>query len=397
MSATLPHRAPDPVLPRFGPLPKPVRRVLGSRIVEGLTTPHGPSRYLEQISPLWSLDETRAVVTEVHPETADTTTLTLTPTEWAGAAAGQHVRVTVEIDGVRRTRAFSISSSAHRDDGRLQITVRANPDGHVSRFLAHRARPGLIVGLEPGSGEFLLPSPRPDDLVMVSGGSGITPVMSMLRTLVDEGHRGRVRFVHYARSVDELIFADELRHLAGRDGVEVTAVLTGAADPATDGTADPAIGVPTAVDTPLRGRICRDHLDALVPDRHRAETFVCGPVGLLDAVEEVYAEEGLTDRLHTERYQAPSSGGTLTDAAGTIRFTASDITVDSDGRSLLEQAEDAGLEPDFGCRMGICQGCVQTKPRGPVRDVRSGAVADEENEDIQLCITVPVGDVEIEL
>jgi stearoyl-CoA 9-desaturase NADPH oxidoreductase len=390
MSATLPHRSPDPVLPRFGPLPKPVRRVLGSRIVEGLTTPHGPSRYLEQVSPLWSLDETRAVVTEVHPETSDTTTLTLTPTEWSGATAGQHVRVTVEIDGVRRTRAFSISSSAHRDDGRLQITVKANPDGHVSRFLAHRAQPGLIVGLEPGSGEFLLPSPRPDDLVMISGGSGITPVMSMLRTLVDEGHRGRVRFVHYARSADELIFAEELQRLAGRHGIEVTVVLTG--------TADPATGVPAAaVDTPVHGRICRDHLDALVPDRHGAQTFVCGPVGLLDVVEEIYAEEGLTDRLHTERYQAPSSGGTLTDATGTIRFTTSDITVDSDGRSLLEQAEDAGLEPDFGCRMGICQGCVQTKPRGPVRDVRSGAVADEENEDIQLCITVPVGDVEIEL
>jgi stearoyl-CoA 9-desaturase NADPH oxidoreductase len=389
MSATLPHRAPDPTPPRFGPLPRPVRRVLGSRLVEGLTTPHGPSRYLEQVSPLWSLDETRAVVTDVRPETDDTTTLTLTPTEWSGARAGQHVRVTVEVDGVRRTRAFSISSSAHRDDGRLTITVKANPDGHVSRFLAHRARPGLIVGLEPGDGEFLLPDPRPDDLVMISGGSGITPVMSMLRTLVDEGHRGRVRFVHYARSPEELIFAEELTRLARRADVEVTVVLTGAG-PATD-------AVPGARDGAPRGRICREHLDVLVPDRRRAETFVCGPVGLLDVVEEVYAEDGLTDRLHTERYQAPSSGGTLTDAGGTITFTTSDITVDSDGRSLLEQAEDAGLQPDFGCRMGICHGCVQTKPRGPVRDVRSGAVADEENEDIQLCITVPLGDVEIEL
>jgi stearoyl-CoA 9-desaturase NADPH oxidoreductase len=389
MSATLPHRAPDPVLPRVGPLPKRVRRVLGSRIVEGLTTPHGPSRYLEQISPLWSLDETRAVVTEVRAETADTTTLTLTPTEWSGARAGQHVRVTVEIDGVRRTRAFSISSSAHRDDGRLQITVKANPDGHVSRFLAHRAQPGQIVGLEPGSGEFLLPSPRPDDIVMISGGSGITPVMSMLRTLVDEGHRGRVRFVHYARSPEELIFAEELTRLARHQSVEMTVVLTGAPDPTAD--------VPRAEGADLHGRICREHLDALVPDRRRAEAFVCGPVGLLDVVEEVYADDGLTDRLHMERYQAPSSGGTLTDATGTISFTSSDITVDSDGRSILEQAEAAGLEPDYGCRMGICQGCVQTKPRGSVRDVRSGAVADEEGEDIQLCITVPLGDVEIEL
>lgn len=383
MSATLPHRTDQTGAPRLGPLPKPVRRVLRSRLLDTLTGPHGTSRYLEQLNPLWSLDETRAVLTEVQHETDDTTTLTFTPTEWSGAAAGQHVRVTVEIDGVRRTRAFSISSSAHRDDGRLQITVRANPDGHVSRFLAHRAEPGLIVGLEPGDGEFLLPDPRPDELVLVSGGSGITPVMAMLRTLVDEGHTGRVRFVHYARSRDQLIFADELATLDRHDNIEVTVVLTG--DTANQDRAAP------------HGRICRQHLDALVPDRHRAETFVCGPVGLLDVVEEVYADEGLTDRLHTERYQAPASGGTLTDAGGTVTFTTSNITVDSDGRSLLEQAEQAGLEPDYGCRMGICHGCVQTKPRGPVRDVRSGALADEDDEDIQLCITVPLGDVEIEL
>jgi stearoyl-CoA 9-desaturase NADPH oxidoreductase len=381
VSTTLPHHEVEPNVAPLGPLPRPLRRVLGSRLVETLTAPHGPSRYLEQVSPLWSLDETRAVVTDVREETADTTTLTLTPTEWAGAQAGQHVRVTVEIDGVRRTRAFSISSSAHRDDGRLQITVKANPDGHVSRFLAHRARPGLIVGVEPGDGQFVLPEDRPDDLLLISGGSGITPVMSMLRTLVDEGHTGRVRFVHYARSSDDVIFAEELARLGDTPNVEVTVALTGEDDP----------------QATHRGRICREHLDALAPDRHLAETFVCGPAGLLDVVDEVWSAEGLTERLHTERYRSPSSGGTLTDAGGTITFTSSAITVDSDGRSLLEQAEDAGLKPDFGCRMGICHGCVQRKPRGPVRDVRSGAVADEEDQDIQLCITVPLDDVEIEL
>ena len=381
MSTTLPHHEVEPDGAPLGPLPRPLRRVLGSRLVEILTAPHGPSRYLEQVSPLWSLDETRAVVTDVREETADTTTLTLTPTEWTGARAGQHVRITVGIDGVRRTRAFSISSSAHRDDGRLQITVKANPDGHVSRFLAHRARPGLIVGVEPGDGQFVLPAARPDDLLLISGGSGITPVMSMLRTLVDEGHTGRVRFAHYARGSDDVIFAEELARLGETPNVEVTVVLTGEEDPRAT----------------LRGRICREHLDVLAPDRHLTETFVCGPAGLLDVVDEVWSAEGLTERLHTERYQSPSSGDTLTDAGGTITFTSSAITVDSDGRSLLEQAEDAGLEPDFGCRMGICHGCVQRKPRGPVRDVRSGAVADEEDQDIQLCITVPLDDVEIEL
>jgi stearoyl-CoA 9-desaturase NADPH oxidoreductase len=207
-------------------------------------------------------------------------------------------------------------------------------------------------------------------------------VMSMLRTMVAEGHTGRIRFVHYARTSDDVIFADELARLGEAANVEVTVILTGDDQGRT---------------AAHRGRIRREHLDALAPDRHLAETFVCGPVGLLDVVEEIYSDEGLADHLHTERYQARGGGGALTDEGGTLTFTSSDITVDSDGRSILEQAEDAGLNPDFGCRMGICHGCVQRKPAGAVRDVRSGDVCDEDGNDIQLCITVPLGDVEIDI
>lgn len=382
MTITSPEPVTGPVRSRLGPLPRPARRVLGSRLVAALTTPHGPDRYLEHVHPLWSLDETRALVADVRRETDDTTTLTLTPTTRLDLDAGQHVRVTVEIDGVRRTRAFSVSSSAHRADGRLQITVRANPDGHVSRFLAHEARPGLLVGLEPGDGAFLLPDPRPDDLLLVSGGSGITPVMAMLRTLADEGHNGRVTFLHYARRADEVIFAEELRRLGEREGVDVHVVLTGEQRPETN-----ALG--------LTGRVCAEHLTAVAGDLRAPETFACGPAGLLEAVEAALDDHGAADRLHVERYQAPGGGGALGDAQGRITFTESGIAVDSDGRSVLEQAEDAGLSPDFGCRMGICHGCVQRKPRGALQEVRSGAVHDEDDEDVQLCVTVPVGDVEI--
>ena len=191
--------------------------LLRSRALEALASPHGVDRYLEIVNPMWAAKEVRARVVDVrrevdvpgHPPVA---TITLQPTAtWRGHRAGQHVQVGVEIDGARRTtRVFSVSSPDSRDGDRITITLRANPDGLVSRFLVERAEPGTIVHLSQAEGEFVLPDRVPDHVLFLSGGSGITPVMSMLRSLQRRTHRGRVTFVHYAQSPDHQIYADEL-------------------------------------------------------------------------------------------------------------------------------------------------------------------------------------------
>jgi ferredoxin-NADP reductase len=146
-------------------------------------------RYLEIVNPLWAVDEVRAQVVRVHRETEGpepVTTLTLRPTRtWQGFRAGQFVQVGVEIDGARRTRCFSISSSEVGGLEEFSITVRAHSEGLVSKYLATAAAPGLVLHLSQADGAFILPDELPDRLLMISGGSGITPVMSMLRTLVD--------------------------------------------------------------------------------------------------------------------------------------------------------------------------------------------------------------------
>src|SRR5687767_3096744 len=198
-----------------------IQTVLRSRAVAALTSPHGVDRYLEQVNPMWAAHEVRARVVEVHREVdlpghPPVATITLQPTStWRGHRAGQHVQVGVEIDGSRRTtRVFSVSSPDSRAGDRFTITLRANPEApdrqSVSRYLVERAAPGTMVHLSQAEGDFVLPDRVPEHVVLISGGSGITPVMSMLRSLQRRTHRGRIAFLHYAQSPDHQIFAGEL-------------------------------------------------------------------------------------------------------------------------------------------------------------------------------------------
>lgn len=369
--------------PRAAPLPPRLRRLLASPIIEGLALPHGVSRYLELVTPLWSLDEDRALVTDVTRESAHTVTVTLRVADDYGHRAGQYLRFGVEIDGRRRTRSYSISSSALRGDGQVTITVKHMPHGLVSGHVNTALRPGTVVTISPPDGELTVPEDGTDPVLLVSGGSGITPVMSILRTLVDADHDGPVSLLHYTPTLAEVPFRTELGHLdAAHANVQVLLVPTGEPNP------DPA---------GLSGLLDDAHLAALQFDHTRAVTRACGPLGLTDSVSRRWEDAGLAHRLRIEAFEARTIEADPTAATGTIRFTTSGASVANDGRTLLDQAEAAGLEPESGCRMGICQSCVRVKHCGPTRDVNTGDVAMAEGEQINLCISVPLGDVEIDL
>jgi ferredoxin-NADP reductase len=345
-------------------------------LAEALLTPHGMDRYLELVDPMLVRREIRGVVTAVRRQTADTVTLTLRPSRaWRGFTAGQYVRITVDIDGVRRTRCYSPTGSQHHGNG-LELTVKADPDGLVSRHLHTEARSGMVLGLSQPDGSFTLPSPRPDRLVLISGGSGITPVLSMLRTLADEGHDGEVVFLHYANTADDVLYRGELAALE-RPNFRVV------------------LGFTHAPGGELEGFFSAEHLKTAAPWYDTAETYLCGPKPLMDSVREVYAAGGLSERLHTEEFTPPELTFDTASATGQVRFAHSGKEIENSGRPLLEQAEAAGMRPEHGCRMGICFSCTQVKTRGTVRNAKSGELLSEENEEIQLCISVPVGDVEI--
>jgi stearoyl-CoA 9-desaturase NADPH oxidoreductase len=367
---------------RVGPLPAPVRRLLDNRLVEGLTTPHGVSRYLEAVHPLWSIEGGRALVTGVHRETPDTVTLTLRPDHgWRGFIAGQHVRIGVEIGGALRTRTYSVSSSQHRDDAQITITVKRKDGGLVSGYLATEVQVGQALACSPATGDVVLPDPRPDRLVLISGGSGITPMASMLRTLADERHAGRVTFLHYARTRDDVAFAADLDRIAADlPDTQVVIVTTGRDERG-----------------PLTGRFVPAHLHNLVPDHLDVPAYACGPTGLVDAVEQHYETVGAAEQLQVERFTPPVLQASAGPGDGTVRFAASGIERQDDGRSLLDQAEDEGLAPEFGCRMGICRACTQHKVAGGTVDLRNGRRSDAPEEQVQICVSVAAGDVVLDL
>lgn len=350
-----------------------VQSLLRSPIVTALASPHGIDRYLEIVNPLWAAHEVRARVVDVTRETragAPVTTLRLRPSNtWRGHRAGQHVQLGIELGTARRlTRAFSISSPESGPGDDITITVRAREEGAVSAHLAELARPGALVHLGQAEGEFTLPEPLPSRLILISAGSGITPVMSMVRTLMRRGYGGTITFLHYARSAQHQIFADEIATLPPNVHVHLVHTRAGGE------------------------RFTRDALARLVPDFADVDTFACGPAGLIETVQEAYAG---SDRLRVEYFRVPSAASG--DAEGTITFSRSGTRVANSGATILEQAEAAGLTPEFGCRMGICFTCTARKPEGAVRNVVNGEENAMPDDDIRICVNAPVGDCTVDL
>jgi ferredoxin-NADP reductase len=287
------------------------------------------------------------------------------------------LRIGLDIQGVRHWRAYSLTSDPAREDGLISITVKNVDEGKVSPYLVRRGRPGTIVSLGGVEGEFLLPDRLPPKLLFVSAGSGITPIMSMLRHLDQSGEFGDVVLLHSARESDEVIFGDELRSLAQRhQGFELHEQLTGA-----DGRMGPA------------------DLDRLCPDWQERETFISGPNEMLDAFSEHYKQADVTERLHMERFQPKLGLGDGEEGSGgTIQFLESDTEAESDGsQPILVAGEEAGLNLPYGCREGVCHTCVGSLRSGQVRDLRTGKVHGEEGETIRTCIHAPEGPIEIEL
>ena len=339
-----------------------------------VTTPLVPADYLDLVSPLRAGADLRGRITEIRPETRDAVTVVIRPgRSWAGHVPGQYVRLGIDVDGVRQWRAYSLTSPADRADGCIAITVKAIPDGVVSNHLVRSARVGTIVQLDQACGEFVLPARAPAQVLFVTAGSGITPVMGMLRSALDR--LADVVVVHSAPTSADVIFAGELRMLAARGRITLVERHTD-----TDGMLDAG------------------QLAGLVGDLAARETWACGPAAMLDGLEDHWAGLGIPERLHTERFRPTVL---VTGEGGTVTFTASGLDVDAGGAtSLLDAGEDAGVLMPSGCRMGICFGCVAPLREGAVRDLRNGDITTAAPGDgvlVQTCVSAAAGPCQIDL
>lgn len=351
---------------------------------DALLTPHGLERYVELVAPTYASHDVRAKVIAVTHPTERSVTMTLRPNRnWTGFQPGQYTQLSVAINGVRHTRCYSMANSADATSGTIELTVTAQPGGTMSPWLVDNVACGDVVDLTPAAGTFTLDDHNADAsrLLFISGGSGITPVMAMLRTLCDRGDTRPITFVHYAPSETDMLYRDELAQIAASQShVRVVRVF-----PETPGTGD------------FDGFFDAGQLASIEPNWREAQAYVCGPDPLMYAVRTCYSEAGLEGALHTEAFTLPQLLAEADTIAGTLRFTASGLEVANDGRPILLQAEDAGLNPKSGCRMGICHTCPRRLTAGSVRDVTNGAITCDPDTDVRICVSVPVGDADIDL
>jgi stearoyl-CoA 9-desaturase NADPH oxidoreductase len=366
----MPERGAKPNVP-------PVRK-FALRAVRAFSSPLLPDDYLELINPLWSTRELRGRVESIEPETKDAATVTIRPGyEWPGHRPGQYLRIGVDVEGVRHWRAYSLTSDPQREDGFISITVKNVDEGKVSPYLVRRGRPGMLVGLGGVEGDFVLPDEVPEKLLFISAGSGITPIMSMLRSLDHHDEMQDVLLIHSARDPDDVIFGEQLRSMSKKhDGFRVHEQHTGS-----------------------MGRFGPADLDKLCPDWKERAAFLSGPSEMLDAVHDHYEEHGCLDQLHMERFQPKLATGDFEEGeGGLIKFLDSDCETICDGATpILVAGEEEGLELPYGCREGICHTCVGTLSSGQVRDLRSGKVYGNDGEQIRTCISAPEGPIEIDL
>lgn len=338
-------------------------------LLRRFTSPLLPDDYTQLINPLWSQRELRGRILSVERGAHDTVHLRIAP-GWGVPVdfhAGQYIGIGVPVDGRFVWRSYSLTTAPETSDGIFAITVRAVERGKLSTHLVRTMPSGQPIRLAAPAGDFHLTDPLPPRLAFISAGTGITPVVSMLRSLRERGLESDVAVVHSVHSREDLLFEEDLRAW------------------------DATIRI-----TSEEGRLGPEDLHALIPDLPSRVIYACGPGAMLTDLEE-WAKAHDAD-IRTERFVLDRDSDAQ---GGTVRFlrggTEERAVREVDGSTtLLEAGEDAGVNLPFGCRMGICQTCVRPVLEGEVRNLRTGETHGP-GERIQTCICVPAGPVSLDV
>ncbi|UBB23713.1 ferredoxin reductase [Pseudoxanthomonas japonensis] len=351
------------------------------RLISPLVAPDVFDFWAGRLNRNWTWDRPRARLVAREDAAKGAVTLWLRPNRhWAGFRPGQHVNLGVDIGGVRHTRSYSLTEPP-RADGLLAITVKAIEAGRVSQYLYGQARAGEVFELGPAFGELCLPAHPEGGWLFLAAGSGITPLMALTRQLAAQGMPVDLDLAYWARTREELCFLDELRALAIRHPrFRVHLGLTGEAAREADEQA---------------GRIDGDWLDARIPALAGRRAMACGPGGFVETARRLL--EGRVAGFQAEAFSPPPNA--IEDSGEVeVHLTRSGRRLQvARGQSLLVALEEAGLKPESGCRMGICNTCACGKATGATRHLPSGALAQEPTQALKLCINSAVTDLELDL
>ena len=363
-----------------------VRQMLEAavRVTDSFSYPLRLSHYVELVNPLWATHAMQARVEKVWDETKNARTLTLKPgLNWRGFRAGQHVRLGIPVEGRHFTRTYTISSPPEREDGRITVTVKAVRGGTISHHLVRNIKVGDYLPIGLPQGNFYLPDAQPVLPLFITAGSGATPVMSMLQSLIAQERLADTVHIHYAPHEFDVIFGKAFQQLA-RENPRYAY--------------HPVYTHGYGEQNQSAGHFSPGQLDGLCPDWRQREVYACGPQPLLTALEQHFEQAGRGRNLHIERFRAAFTDIPAQAKGGRVWFARTGVHADADASTnLLRVAEQAGLNPAHGCRMGICHACDARLVSGSVRDLRTGKITNEADSVIQPCVCASAGDCEIDL
>lgn len=345
-------------------------------------------------APVWdSQTDGEVVCVDVHDETHDVKTFTFASPEGKqfGFEAGQFFTFEVEANGVLESRCYSVSSSPLRP-GAFSVTVKRVAGGLVSNWFHDRLGPNSIIRVSGPLGRFV----RPDapKFLFVSGGSGITPVMSMTREMADLARPVDVIFLHAGRTPKDLVFRDELSGLAGRmKGLRLHFL-------------------PETIDNDrswpgLSGRISREFLQLAVPDIADRVVMCCGPAPFMAATRKLAAELGVPPEAYFEEsFDAaviedapPPVTEAVAERVFTVEFSKQKRTVDvSADDTVLGAAKRNGIRLPSSCSNGLCGTCKSKLVSGSVDMNHSGGIRQREIDAgfFLPCCSKPLSDLIIE-
>lgn len=331
--------------------------------------------WLSAINPLWSTQQALARITHLEQAASDSVTLTLKANRHVhGFLPGQHVNITVEVNGVRRTRSYSpawVNSSA----GEFSISVKRVEAGIVSNWLSQNRCIGQVVEISPAFGDMTLDAAQPKATLMLAAGSGITPFLSLLR-----GHLANypapITLLYWAKHQHELCFVDEFNALASKHThFQVQYLLTQANQPAQ--------------------RLNEQHLQTHLDRSNDSQIFACGPQGFVESAA-AFAQQHKVPAV-TEAFYAPEI---VFDSnhrvAVTLQRSQKTVMVPA-GQSILSALEAEGINPAYGCRRGLCNTCSCTKLSGSTQHVQNQDMNHESPSSLRLCVNSASSDLTLDL
>lgn len=342
-----------------------------SRSLTSMVNPAVFDFWAAHINPLWSWQRPLARVVARYPESANAVTLVLKANRhFQGFQPGQHIHVSAAVNGHRVTRSYSLTNVPSATN-ELHITVREVAGGRLSRHLCRHTAVGDVLDISQAFGELALPTDSPP-LFLMAAGSGITPMMGLLRARDRELQRTETTLFYWASQREQFCFLQELRERAVNPDQKLRVVF--------------ALTQQTASQPDeYEGRLTDDFIRPWLAVHKPVHIRSCGPSGFVETVKAVTADKAASFQAEafTPLAIPPTAQGNvelwLARSQRRVRVPV--------GETLLNALEAQGIQPEYGCRMGICNTCACRKIEGTTQNIQSGECDSEATDALRLCIS----------